>query len=118
MPISTAGGLTGQRCFIAKMREPELLSRFNQKLRAPEEVLREIQAVERGVANQSQPKSLKAGKDLSPQREKTDTNNKKKNRAPSNYLETTKQEVVEKHNQQGRKPASDAEKLHPSKHTN
>ncbi len=56
--------------FIANMREPELQRRFYKKLRAPEDVLREVQAFERGVANQSQMKSLKAGRDISPPREK------------------------------------------------
>ena len=56
--------------FIANMREPELQRRFYKKLRAPDEVLREVQAFERGAANQSQLKSIKAGRDMSPQREK------------------------------------------------
>ncbi len=55
--------------FIANIRELELQRRFYKKLRAPDEVLREVQAFERGVADQAKLKSLKAGRDLSPYRE-------------------------------------------------
>ena len=57
--------------FIANIREPELQRRFYKKLRAPHEALREVQAYERGVADQSKMKSLKAGRDISTYREKT-----------------------------------------------
>ncbi len=56
--------------FIANMREPELQRRFYKKLRAPDEVLRDVQAFGRGAANQSQLESLKAGRHKTPLREK------------------------------------------------
>ncbi len=55
--------------FIANMREPELQRRFYKKLMAAEEVLCEVQAIERGAANQSQMKSLRAGRDTTPPRD-------------------------------------------------
>ena len=49
---------------FANIREPELQRRVYKMLQAPKEVLRVVQAYERGVADQSKLKWLKAGRNI------------------------------------------------------